>query len=186
MHRRSFLRAASMAPIAGLPTLIEASAFTQAPTPSSELHVIGSDEDRSGHPHSVGFSRILFKILTTQTDGRLFLIEHKNMEPGGPPLHLHLGQEEWFYVVDGEIAFQVGEQRFHLHPGESVLAPRRIPHTFTRVGATPGHMIIAFTPAGKMEQFFNDTRDFHDLAAQAEHFRHYDMQLIGPSPFWKS
>jgi len=196
MRRRAFLKTASaFAPIAGLPAFIEpvfsesrfpeAAVQSQPSVPTPRLHVVGAEEDLSGHPHSVGFSRILFRIITQQTDGRLFLIEHKNMQPGGPPLHFHLNQEEWFYVVEGELAFQVGEQRFHLHPGESVLAPRRVPHAFSRVGATPGHMIIAFTPAGKMEQFFENTADFHDLAAQAEHFRQYEMELVGPSPFLK-
>ena len=73
---------------------------------------------------------------------------------GGPPLHLHFDQEEWFYVMEGEVAFQVGEQRVHLRGGESVLAPRRVPHTFSSVAATPSRLLIAFSPAGKMEQYF--------------------------------
>jgi mannose-6-phosphate isomerase-like protein (cupin superfamily) len=108
------------------------------------------------------------------------------VRPGGPPLHLHLSQEEWFYVLEGEIAFQVGEQRVHLHAGESLLAPRRVPHTFSSVSATPGHLLIAFTPAGKMEQFFRDTTDLKGSSMNAEYYRRYDMELIGPSPFWKS
>src|SRR5216683_639611 len=76
--------------------------------------------------------------------------------PSPAPLHLHLNQEEWFYVMEGEVAFQVGEQRVHLHPGDSVLAPRRVPHTFSSVGPAPARMIIAFSPAGKMEQYFRD------------------------------
>jgi mannose-6-phosphate isomerase-like protein (cupin superfamily) len=173
-----------MAPIAGLPSLLAKAGLAQSSAPP-ELHVVGAGEDRSGHPHSLGYSTLLFKVLSRETSGGLFLIEHRNLMPGGPPLHLHLNQEEWFFVAEGEVAIQVGEQRLSLHAGESVLAPRRVPHTFSSVGATPGHMVIAFTPAGKMEQFMNDTRDFSDLASQAEHFRRYDMELVGPSPFWK-
>jgi quercetin dioxygenase-like cupin family protein len=36
-----------------------------------------------------------------------------------------LNQEEWFYVMEGEVIFQVGEERITLKPGESVLAVRR-------------------------------------------------------------
>ena len=34
--------------------------------------------------------------------------------PGGPPLHYHLAQEEWFYVMEGEVLFQVGDKRLTL------------------------------------------------------------------------
>ena len=84
----------------------------------------------------------------------------------GPALHLHLSQEEWFYVMEGEVRFQVGDQRLQLGPGESVLAPRRIPHTFSATGS-PAHMLIAFTPADKMEQYFIDAAAHPELAATA-------------------
>lgn len=113
-------------------------------------------------------------------------MEHRNLTPGGPALHLHLSQEEWFYVMEGEVAFQVGEQRLHLKAGESVLAPRRVPHTFSAVGETPGRMLIAFCPAGKMEQYFRDAEIAKAASAQPEFMRRYGMEMIGPSPFWKS
>jgi mannose-6-phosphate isomerase-like protein (cupin superfamily) len=131
-------------------------------------------------------SSLLFKVETSETAGRLFIIEHMHLVPGGPALHLHNSQEEWFYVMEGRVAFQVGNQRLELGPGESILAPRRIPHTFSSVSATPSRMMIAFCPAGKMEQYFRDAADPKDLHAEAEYMRRYDMELIGPSPFWKS
>ena len=97
------------------------------------------------------------------------------MPDTGPALHLHLSQEEWFYVMEGEVRFQVGERRMRLGPGESILAPRRIPHTFSAFGS-PAHMLIAFTPADKMEQYFIDaaahpssraTRGFHESLRHA-------------------
>src|ERR1700728_1832737 len=144
MRRRSFLKTvAAVAPAAGLQNFLVTLVHAQASTspPSSALHVVGAGEDRSGHPHSLGFSTILFKVPTSETAGGLFVIEHTHLLPGGPPLHLHLSQEEWFYVMAGEAVFQVGEQRVHLHAGDSVLAPRRVPHTFSSVGTTPGRMI---------------------------------------------
>jgi mannose-6-phosphate isomerase-like protein (cupin superfamily) len=134
----------------------------------------------------LGFSSILFKGPTSETAGGLFVIEHTHLLPGGPPLHLHLNQEEWFYVMDGEVAFQVGEQRLHLRAGDSVLAPRRVPHTFSSVAATPSRMIIAFSPAGKMEQYFRDAEKAKGSAVDAAFMQRYEMELVGPSPFWKS
>ena len=188
MERRSFLKAvAAAAPAAGLQTFLVNQALAQTPAPPpNSLHVVGAGEDRFGHPHSLGFSSILFKVPTTETTGGLFVIEHTHLQPGGPPLHLHLNQEEWIYLIEGEAVFQVGEQRLRLHAGESVLAPRRVPHTFSSVGTTPGRMLIAFCPAGKMEQYFRDAEKAGPSAFDAEFMRRYEMELVGPSPFWKT
>ena len=185
MKRRSFLKAITVAaPAAGLQDFLVGQARAQAP--ASELHVVGAGEDRSAHPHSLGFSSILFKVPTSETAGGLFVMEHTHLLPGGPPLHLHQSQEEWFYVMEGEVVFQVGEQRVHLHAGDSVLAPRRVPHTFSSVGTTPSRMIIAFCPAVKMEQYFRDAEIARQHAFDADFMARYEMEWVGPSPFWKA
>ncbi|MGO9339275.1 MAG: cupin domain-containing protein [Terracidiphilus sp.] len=183
-QRRSFLRAfASIAPAAAMHNLV---AQAPAPRPPAELHPLGAGQDRSGHTHSLGFSSLAFKVSTSDTSGNLFIIEHRNLVPdSGPALHMHLSQEEWFYVMEGEVVLQVGDQRLHLRAGESVLAPRRVPHTFSATGS-PAHMLIAFTPACKMEQYFIDAAATPSLAATAAFMNRYDMEWIGPSPFWKS
>ncbi len=190
MQRRSFLRAiSSIVPAAGLQEILirQVEAQSAAPSPSSGVHVVGAGNDRFGRPHTLGFSSsLLFKVAGSDTNGGLFIIEHAHLQPGGPPLHLHFNQEEWFYVMEGEVAFQVGEQRVNLRSGESVLAPRRIPHTFSSIGAAPARMLIAFCPAGKMEEFFQSVGANPKLNADAEFFQKCEMELVGPSPFWKS
>jgi mannose-6-phosphate isomerase-like protein (cupin superfamily) len=134
----------------------------------------------------LGFSSLAFKVSTSDSAGNLFIIEHRNIVPdSGPALHMHLSQEEWFYVMEGEVVLQVGDQRLHLRAGESVLAPRLVPHTFSATGS-PAHMLIAFTPARKMEQYFIDAAATPSLAATEAFMNRYDMKWIGPSPFWKS
>lgn len=186
MRRRSFLRTAI--PATGLYNFYAGELRAQAPTPPlpGAPEVVGAGEDRFGHPHQLGFDSLLFKVATRETRGGMFVVEHPRLLPGGPPLHLHLGQEEWFYVMEGEVAFQVGDRKLHLHPGESVLAPRRVPHTFSSVAEKPSRMLIAFSPAGKMEQFFLDVEDPKAPVKEPEFWRRYDMELVGPSPFWKS
>jgi mannose-6-phosphate isomerase-like protein (cupin superfamily) len=189
MQRRFFLKAVAKAvPAAGIQTFLvnQARAQTPALPPSSELHVVGTGQDRFGHPHSLGFSSILFKVPTSETAGGLFVMEHTHLLPGGPALHLHLNQEEWFYVIEGQVVFQVGEQRLQMHAGESLLAPRRVPHTFSSVGEAPSRMLIAFCPAGKMEQYFRDAENDQKSASSASFMRRYELELVGPSPFWKS
>lgn len=157
-----------------------------APPSSLELHPVGAGEDRFGHAHSLGFSSLAFKVSGSETGSNLFIIEHRGLQPNsGPPLHMHYSQEEWFYVMEGEVAFQVGGQRVKLKAGESVLAPRMVPHTFSASGQV-GRMLIAFCPAGKMEQYFKDAEQNPSLAATAEVMNKYEVKYLGPSPFWKS
>jgi quercetin dioxygenase-like cupin family protein len=92
----------------------------------------------------------------------------------------NLHQDEWFYVMEGEVLFQVGDKRVKLGAGESVLGPRGIPHGFLGVGEKPARMVIAFTPAGMMEAFFREVAVPHGPAMDAAVFARYDMRYVGP------
>jgi mannose-6-phosphate isomerase-like protein (cupin superfamily) len=184
IERRSFLKSsASLLPALALQNVLAQSSPDAPAAPA--LHPVPAGEDRSGHLHSLGFSSLAFKVVPSDTSGNLLVIEHRNLLPDtGPALHMHFSQEEWFYVMEGEVRFQVGDRRLKLGVGDSFLAPRRIPHTFSAVGS-PAHMLIAFTPADKMEQYFIDAAAHPSLAATADFMNRYDMQWIGPSPFWR-
>ena len=82
--------------------------------------------------------------------------------------------------MEGEVLIQVGERRFRLKAGDSVLAPRRVPHAFTAVGATPAKMLVGYTPAGKMEQFFRDMAIGKPVVWDAVLCRKYGCELVGP------
>jgi hypothetical protein len=76
------------------------------------------------------------------------------MKKGGPLLHYHQNQDEWFFVREGEFLFQVGDNNFHLTSGgDSIFAPRKVPHTFANV-SEGGVLMIIYQPAGTMEEFF--------------------------------
>jgi len=188
MQRRSFLKgAAAVLPAAGLKEFALGQAAS-VPTPG-DVHVVGAGEDRLGETHSLGFSTILFKVLPRETGDGLFVIEHKGLGHGGPPVHVHPHQDEWFYVMEGEVLFQVGDKRLTLGAGESVLGPREVPHGFVGVGEKPAHMVIAFTPAGKMEGFFREAAVPNGPPMDARLFAKYDMEYVGPplvAGLWRS
>ena len=75
--------------------------------------------------------------------------------------------------------FLAGERKT-LRAGESVLGPRGVPHGFAGVGEKSAHMIIAFTPAGKMEEFFRVAAVPNGPKMDAELFARYEMQYVGP------
>ena len=145
----------------------------------SRALLVLAGEDRLGEQHGLGVSRIDFKAIAP--DGGLLVLENTFHAKGGPPRHLHLEQDEWFYAVEGEFVIEVGDERHVLQPGDSVLGPRRVPHVWAHVGAGRGRILIAFTPAGRMEAFFREVAKADAMPAQDPAlWREHGMQLVGP------
>jgi quercetin dioxygenase-like cupin family protein len=70
----------------------------------------------------------------------------------GPPLHHH-DFDEAFYVLEGELTFQVVDELVTAGPGELVFAPRGIAHTFANLSDVPARYMLVCTPAG-FERYF--------------------------------
>ena len=136
--------------------------------------------DRLGETHSLGFSKISFKTSSADTEGRLFIMEHSNLSKGGPYRHVHPAQDEWLYAMEGEFRVEIGDQKLVLKPGDSVLMPRKVPHVWAQVGNTPGKLLIAFTPAGRMEDFFRDFGKTGKLPTEPEVVKAYGLERVGP------
>jgi quercetin 2,3-dioxygenase len=84
----------------------------------------------------------------------------------GPALHVHDETDECFYVIDGHLLVQVGEERHDLGPGCFAWLPRQFPHAFANVSDSPVRFVGAVVPGG-IEEFW---------AAQGAYF----AQLQGP------
>lgn len=68
--------------------------------------------------------------------------------PGaGPPLHTH-DFDEAFYMLEGELIFQVEETLVTKGAGELFFAPRNVPHALANHGDGPARYVLACTPAG--------------------------------------
>ena len=65
----------------------------------------------------------------------------------GSPLHIHRNEEEWFYVLEGEVAFLVGEERYDAKAGSFVYGPRDVQHTFM-VTSPEARFLMVCEPAG--------------------------------------
>jgi quercetin dioxygenase-like cupin family protein len=113
--------------------------------------------------------------------GNLFIIEQTFREKGGPPRHLHYEHDEWFYAVEGEYLVEAAPEKTRLKAGDSLFAPRKVPHAWAFVGDALGRLLVGFTPAGKMEAFFRevtkaDAMPSQDLAL----WRAHGMEVVGP------
>lgn len=141
---------------------------------------IPAGEDRFGEFRGLGISAIDFKV-TSQDGGGILILENTFRAKGGPARHLHHDQDEWFYAIEGEFIFEVGQERVRLTPGDSLFAPRKVPHVWAFVGDTRGRILVAFTPAGKMEAFFREVTKANAMPPQnPEIWRAHGMELLGP------
>ena len=98
--------------------------------------------------------RFDLKVSSRDTGGDLCIYDTTRLSKGGPALHRHHFQDEWFYVIRGKFIVRVGDDTLSLHPGDSAFAPRKIPHAFAKISDGEGQMLVLFQPAGSMEVFF--------------------------------
>ena len=116
MKRNTFVR-----------TLISATALLAIPF-DGIAKTISKIREKKGYKTDSGADRVqkpmhLFegdtfytKISTTDTDGDLYVYESTRIKKGGPNLHVHYEQDEWWYIVEGEFQIKVGDQLFHAKP----------------------------------------------------------------------
>jgi quercetin dioxygenase-like cupin family protein len=88
-----------------------------------------------------------------QSEGRVSIME--NVVPAhnpGPPLHRH-DFDEAFYMLDGELIFQVDDELFTRRAGEVAFAPRGVAHALANRGDGDARYLLVCAPAG-LERLF--------------------------------
>jgi len=95
-------------------------------------------------------------LVSVKTDpaagGPASVVEIWEREGSGPPRHVHADQDELWYVLDGSFTFALGDREFQAGPGEVVVGPRGVPHTF-RADTNHSRLLDIHTPGG-FERFF--------------------------------
>jgi mannose-6-phosphate isomerase-like protein (cupin superfamily) len=76
----------------------------------------------------------------------------------GPPLHHH-AFDETFYVLEGELTFQLGDVLVARGPGSCVFAPGGSVHTLANLAETPARYLLVCTPGGFERRFDDEPRD---------------------------
>jgi mannose-6-phosphate isomerase-like protein (cupin superfamily) len=143
--------------------------------------LVRSGEDRTGQPFDFLDAKFTVVLSGADTGGATCAVVTDRKMKGGPPLHVHPEQDEWYLVQEGHFDMQVGGDTFRLGPGDALLAPRGVPHTFASVSDT-ARMLVTFLPAGDMEAFFREASQIAtpNPTAMAEVFGGHGMQVLGP------
>ena len=97
---------------------------------------------------------VRFMIESARSGGTFALVEHP-IEPRvlAAPMHTHEREDEYTYVLEGEIGVQVGDEVRVARPGDLVFKPRGIPHAFWNAGDEPARALEIISPAG-FERYF--------------------------------
>lgn len=190
MKRRAVLASLVSLPLsASLPLAAAGQATCATPASAPGAHSAGifihAGRDRFERPLTVlGGLRLDVKVAPRDTAGALHILEHVDEAKGGPPRHVHHEQDEWFYVLEGAYVLIVGEERFELGPGDSVFAPRGIPHVWAHTSDGTGRLLLAFQPAGAMEAFFAELAALGSAPSPSELrplFARHGMTVVGPA-----
>jgi quercetin dioxygenase-like cupin family protein len=95
-----------------------------------------------------------------------------------PPLHVHKNEDEWFYMLEGEVTFHVGQENHRGSAGAFVSFPRGIPHTFS-VESPAARFLVMNTPGG-FEHMFELAPKTPDEAVRA--LAAFGIEVVGPHP----
>jgi quercetin dioxygenase-like cupin family protein len=97
---------------------------------------------------------VTIKSTSESTAGRVGVTETLAPRGSGSPLHVHHREDEWFYVIEGELTVWVGGQVIPAPGGSFVYGPRDIPHTFM-VSSEQARFLLVVEPAG-FENFIRE------------------------------
>lgn len=108
-----------------------------------------------------------------------FAVVHHPMAPRAlaAPLHRHHNEDEYSYVIEGQLGALLGDEVVTAGPGTWVHKPRLQWHTFWNAGDTPCRIIEVISPAG-FENFFREvSAHWGDLEKFAEINRKYSLDM---------
>lgn len=119
------------------------------------------------------------------TDGSFSIVESTEQPGSAAPLHVHHGEAEAFYILEGTIQLTCGNDTLSATMGDFVYTPKHVPHKYKVVGEQPARVLLLFSRAG-FESFFAEagTPLDHEPAGppDLEGFRRvvesYDMELL--------
>lgn len=162
--------------------------MTQAPAP------VRPYVRRAGEGEALWFadSLVTVKAGGAQTRGRLAVLEFANPPGFAPPLHRHLEEDEIFHVISGTAEFRCDGEEFTAGPGDFVLLPVGLPHTFLVGVDEPLRVLQITTPSG-FEHFAAEAGEpaserrlpgpmAVDPAALGHIAARHAIEILGPPP----
>jgi quercetin dioxygenase-like cupin family protein len=126
------------------------STSTSDPLPVAAV-VLGPGEGRR-----VPQTSVIIKAERRHSGGNLTIYE-ATIAPrrAGPNPHIHRSADEAFYILAGEMTFQIDGEEHVAPAGSFVFVPRGVLHSFWNAGTEPATQLTVITPSG-IEDYFDD------------------------------
>jgi quercetin dioxygenase-like cupin family protein len=137
-------------------------------------------------------ARVVVHVQAAQSDGRLGMWESEESLGDRLPLHVHTREDEQVVLLDGEIAFRVGDAVHHLEPGATLALPRGVPHAHVVTSRTariltiavPGGFERLFTELGVPAPPGSEPAPRPADAVLAAAAGRLGVEIVGPPPAW--
>jgi quercetin dioxygenase-like cupin family protein len=89
----------------------------------------------------------VIKATAADTGGHLTVVDVTDPPGVEAPLHVHHKEDEAFWVLEGDVTFEVGGKTIQAGAGDFVFGPRDVPHRY-KVGDSGSRMLFMLTPGG--------------------------------------
>lgn len=142
-------------------------------TSSSQPHALSTMVVAPLAGHIIGLDESQFVIAEWRAP-----VVSAGSPPFIAPFHVHYADDEAWYVLEGTLAFKLGDQKIEAHAGTAVFAPRGVPHTYGNTYATPARYLLIMTPAIRRLIDELHTSSGRDFAAMQAIYRRYNSEII--------
>ena len=115
------------------------------------VKAFGLKEDEGEARWWLGISLATIKATGKETGGRYTIVEVLEPEGEEAPLHVHHREDEAFWVLEGELTFEVGDETIKASPGSFLFGPKDLPHRYI-VESGPARLLFILSPPG-FEEF---------------------------------
>jgi mannose-6-phosphate isomerase-like protein (cupin superfamily) len=103
----------------------------------------------------------------------------------GPPLHIHRDQDDTFFVLEGVLTLQIGDELVELMPGDFASVPPGVPHTFDNIRKDQTVKIVNLMTPGGLDALFQDLpmirAAMQDKASAEALWERHGVRMVGPS-----
>jgi quercetin dioxygenase-like cupin family protein len=127
------------------PGTIEPAGAASRPTPVRS-NVVPAGHGRTPAPLNIVGEETLVKVSAEDSDGTLAFFHLVAPPMSGPPRHVHTREDELFYVLEGELVFELDGERHTVRAGDTVYLRRGVVHTYQNFTTSDARLLIATTP----------------------------------------
>ena len=120
------------------------------------LYLPAGEAAGEGRSLRLGGNRVEIKATSEHTGNAFAVLEYRmSARTPGPPPHLHRRTDEAFHVLEGELTLHLEDRSVEAGPGDFVLVPRGVVHTFENVGSSETRFLEMVAP-GAFAGYFEE------------------------------